>query len=577
MLTTDYLLDISDTMSEFKDSLPTVSFTVGNITVTDKLNSFSSFLITDILSIKKSDNLEHLPNESGNFKSTEIPEQQQNYRKKEDENSSRSQYDKEKLADSSISDNNNNNAHFWDYLFQFLAANSSLYTKQILSDHLQSSLSTYPAQSPFSQMLKEKTEEDKRVFPDELNRNSTQNHHNHEQHNENKFKSSINLDNTQSFKQLCSEFWRYILEDSSGNYNNTNNQLKNYDAVQLNNSNLSKLCWTKLNDQCLHYTFDQLKQIQDSMFNSDNTTNNNIYTQSMDVTRGEKEVDREIDKTRKVVTGKEKVLNFSNVENTIKTCQVNEMKAYKVWFNSMNCLNAQQKISDLYKSHHLIKNYFKETNGLTNDSNHYTQSSKRIPVNIGIDNNHNNDNNNDNNDSIRDDNNATNNGNSSSGSYSNISLTPSSFGPNSALDALIHMTTSTMQQLKHEGDISDEFHEQSSIQFYNKVSQTRKRRKTRTTFSNSQLNELENNFNRQKYLTPSDRDRIAKHLGLTNTQVITWFQNRRAKLKREAEELERDVMALRKQKQQKFDGFSSCDHEHQENDDEEEEKKKKRK
>ncbi|VDQ09560.1 unnamed protein product [Trichobilharzia regenti] len=64
-----------------------------------------------------------------------------------------------------------------------------------------------------------------------------------------------------------------------------------------------------------------------------------------------------------------------------------------------------------------------------------------------------------------------------------------------------------------------EFHEQSTIQFYNKVSQTRKRRKTRTTFSNSQLSELENNFHRQKYLTPSDRDRIAKHLGLTNTQV----------------------------------------------------------
>ncbi|XP_018650702.1 putative homeobox protein [Schistosoma mansoni] len=103
------------------------------------------------------------------------------------------------------------------------------------------------------------------------------------------------------------------------------------------------------------------------------------------------------------------------------------------------------------------------------------------------------------------------------------------------------MTTSTMQQLKHDGDFSDELNETSTIQFYNKVSQQRKRRKTRTTFSNCQLNELENNFNRQRYLTPTDRDRIAKHLGLTNTQVITWFQNRRAKLKREAEELERDI------------------------------------
>ncbi|VDP88640.1 unnamed protein product, partial [Schistosoma mattheei] len=65
-----------------------------------------------------------------------------------------------------------------------------------------------------------------------------------------------------------------------------------------------------------------------------------------------------------------------------------------------------------------------------------------------------------------------------------------------------------------------ELNESSTIQFYNKVSQTRKRRKTRTTFSNCQLNELENNFNRQRYLTPTDRDRIAKHLGLTNTQMV---------------------------------------------------------
>ncbi|KAA3681294.1 homeobox protein LBX [Paragonimus westermani] len=84
-----------------------------------------------------------------------------------------------------------------------------------------------------------------------------------------------------------------------------------------------------------------------------------------------------------------------------------------------------------------------------------------------------------------------------------------------------------------------------------------KRRKTRTTFSNSQLSELEHNFNRQKYLTPADRDRIAKQLGLSNTQVITWFQNRRAKLKREAEELERDILAARQQEQQKVLGRSA--------------------
>ena len=45
----------------------------------------------------------------------------------------------------------------------------------------------------------------------------------------------------------------------------------------------------------------------------------------------------------------------------------------------------------------------------------------------------------------------------------------------------------------------------------------------------------------QKYLSPADRDQIAQQLGLTNAQVITWFQNRRAKLKRDLEEMKADV------------------------------------
>eukprot|EP00106_Octopus_bimaculoides_P008297 XP_014775739.1 PREDICTED: transcription factor LBX1-like [Octopus bimaculoides] len=69
----------------------------------------------------------------------------------------------------------------------------------------------------------------------------------------------------------------------------------------------------------------------------------------------------------------------------------------------------------------------------------------------------------------------------------------------------------------------------------------KKRRKSRTAFTNQQIYELEKRFLYQKYLTPADRDEIALNLGLTNAQVITWFQNRRAKLKRDLEEMKNDV------------------------------------
>lgn len=73
----------------------------------------------------------------------------------------------------------------------------------------------------------------------------------------------------------------------------------------------------------------------------------------------------------------------------------------------------------------------------------------------------------------------------------------------------------------------------------------RKRRKTRTAFTNQQLGELERRFGCQKYLTPADRDDIASTLHLSAAQVITWFQNRRAKLKRDLEELKADVAAAK--------------------------------
>ena len=61
----------------------------------------------------------------------------------------------------------------------------------------------------------------------------------------------------------------------------------------------------------------------------------------------------------------------------------------------------------------------------------------------------------------------------------------------------------------------------------------RNKRKARTAFTPFQLSQLENRFTVQKYLTPIDRDEIANNLKLNPAQVITWFQNRRAKMKRE--------------------------------------------
>ena len=52
-------------------------------------------------------------------------------------------------------------------------------------------------------------------------------------------------------------------------------------------------------------------------------------------------------------------------------------------------------------------------------------------------------------------------------------------------------------------------------------------RKARTAFSDHQLNQLERSFERQKYLSVQDRMELAASLNLTDTQVKTWYQNRR--------------------------------------------------
>ncbi|XP_053556923.1 T-cell leukemia homeobox protein 2 [Bombina bombina] len=56
-----------------------------------------------------------------------------------------------------------------------------------------------------------------------------------------------------------------------------------------------------------------------------------------------------------------------------------------------------------------------------------------------------------------------------------------------------------------------------------------KRKKPRTSFSRVQICELEKRFHRQKYLASAERASLAKSLRMSDSQVKTWFQNRRTK------------------------------------------------
>ncbi|KAM8939642.1 T-cell leukemia homeobox protein 2 [Pelodytes ibericus] len=63
-----------------------------------------------------------------------------------------------------------------------------------------------------------------------------------------------------------------------------------------------------------------------------------------------------------------------------------------------------------------------------------------------------------------------------------------------------------------------------------------KRKKPRTSFSRLQICELEKRFHRQKYLASAERASLAKSLHMSDSQVKTWFQNRRTKWRRQTAE-----------------------------------------
>ncbi|XP_041867082.1 ventral expressed homeobox [Melanotaenia boesemani] len=61
-------------------------------------------------------------------------------------------------------------------------------------------------------------------------------------------------------------------------------------------------------------------------------------------------------------------------------------------------------------------------------------------------------------------------------------------------------------------------------------------RRMRTKFTSEQISELESTFRKHKYLGATQRKKIAEKLNLSETQVKTWFQNRRMKMKRQVQD-----------------------------------------
>ncbi|XP_041613117.1 transcription factor LBX2 isoform X1 [Vulpes lagopus] len=123
-------------------------------------------------------------------------------------------------------------------------------------------------------------------------------------------------------------------------------------------------------------------------------------------------------------------------------------------------------------------------------------------------------------------------------------LPESNPGPPSPLCALEELTSKTLRGLGGHAPESSEGRSAPGAGALGPGRAGRRRRKSRTAFTAQQVLELERRFLFQKYLAPSERDGLAARLGLANAQVVTWFQNRRAKLKRDVEEMRADVASL---------------------------------
>ncbi|XP_032233026.1 homeobox protein notochord [Nematostella vectensis] len=76
-------------------------------------------------------------------------------------------------------------------------------------------------------------------------------------------------------------------------------------------------------------------------------------------------------------------------------------------------------------------------------------------------------------------------------------------------------------------------HEKTGVQAFRRSWRAEKPKRVRTIFSPDQLDRLEREFDNQQYIVGTERFYLATELGLTETQVKVWFQNRRIKWRKQ--------------------------------------------
>lgn len=68
-----------------------------------------------------------------------------------------------------------------------------------------------------------------------------------------------------------------------------------------------------------------------------------------------------------------------------------------------------------------------------------------------------------------------------------------------------------------------------------------RKKKQRPLFSPHQIQTMEKEFAKQRYVTEEKRAQLALEVNLTEAQVKTWFQNRRTKWKKEKKEIQENM------------------------------------